>query len=294
MKRRGVQRGREGPRLCLSRWGLAPAKHEKRAFSEATPGTKIQADGVTCTLGEIVNMGAGPGLDRVATVIVLHTPALAAAVSRFSDEATSDQSAAQVHRGAGHVCSFSHQKGLLSKPILTQLPCMTVFRPGPWNTNQAKAARTTGSRSRAEANNSLPRMGLSHWAGGAATVPGLKLVHRGLMYERTHAIPPALMIPSERTNCVCIPDPAEWWTHGSASQQHSGGLWGGSQECLESLAWKGSDPLSIHDVTSSTLRVLRDLKHRSIFNKSWGLLRSTLMYKNAHQSGYSMVLLRLP
>lgn len=51
-------------------------------------------------------------------------------------------------------------------------------------------------------------MGLSHWAGRVATVPGLKLVHRGLRYERAHATPPALMIPSERTNCVCGPDPA--------------------------------------------------------------------------------------
>lgn len=62
--------------------------------------------------------------------------------------------------------------------------------------------------SRADANNRLPRMGLSHWADGAATVPGLKLVHGGLMYERAHALLPALTIPSERTDCVCSPDPA--------------------------------------------------------------------------------------
>lgn len=28
------------------------------------------------------------------------------------------------------------------------------------------------------------------------------------MYERTHAIPPALMITSEWADCVCTPDPA--------------------------------------------------------------------------------------
>lgn len=85
---------------------------------------------------------------------------------------------------------------------------MAVFSRGPWHTNQANATRTTGSHSRGETNNSLPRMVLSHWAGRVATVPGLKLVRRGLLYERAHAIPPALMIPSERANCVCSPDPA--------------------------------------------------------------------------------------
>lgn len=85
---------------------------------------------------------------------------------------------------------------------------MAVFSAGSWHTNQADAVRTTGSQSRGEANNSLPRMGLSHCVGRVATVPGLKLVHRGPMYERVHAIPPALMIPSERANCVCAPDPA--------------------------------------------------------------------------------------
>lgn len=85
---------------------------------------------------------------------------------------------------------------------------MAVFSPGPWHTNQANAVRTAGSQLRGEANNSLPRMGLSHWAGRVATVPGLKLVRLGLLYERAHAILPALMIPSERTNCVCTPDPA--------------------------------------------------------------------------------------
>ncbi|TNN87647.1 hypothetical protein EYF80_001994 [Liparis tanakae] len=66
----------------------------------------------------------------------------------------------------------------LSKPILTQLPCMAVFGPGPWHTNQPNAARTTGSQSRGETNNRRPRMGLSHWAGRVATVPALKLVHK--------------------------------------------------------------------------------------------------------------------
>lgn len=85
---------------------------------------------------------------------------------------------------------------------------MDIFSAGLWHTNQANAARTTGSQSRGEANNSLPRMGLSHWVGRVATVPGLKLVHRGLVHERAHASPPALMIPSERANCVRTPDPA--------------------------------------------------------------------------------------
>lgn len=85
---------------------------------------------------------------------------------------------------------------------------MAVFSPLLWYTNQTNAARTAGSQSRGEANNGLPRMGLSHWAGRVATVPGLKLVHRGLTHERAHAILPALMIPSERADCVCSPDPA--------------------------------------------------------------------------------------
>jgi hypothetical protein len=72
---------------------------------------------------------------------------------------------------------------MLSKPILTQLPCMAAFSPGPWQTNQAIAAGSTGSQSRGAGNNSLPRMGLSRWAGRVATVPGLKLVFRSVLYE---------------------------------------------------------------------------------------------------------------
>ena len=46
-------------------------------------------------------------------------------------------------------------------------------------------------------------MGLSHWAGRVATVPGLKLVFRGVLYE-----PAAVMIPSKRAHCGCVSDPA--------------------------------------------------------------------------------------
>lgn len=104
-----------------------------------------------------------------------------------------------------NILTFSLQ---LSKPILTKLPRMAAFSPGSWHTNQANAGRTAGSLPRGDANNSLPRMGLSHWEGRVATVPGLKLVHRGPASERAHAIPPDLMIPCERANCVCTPDPA--------------------------------------------------------------------------------------
>ncbi|KAI3357357.1 hypothetical protein L3Q82_015790, partial [Scortum barcoo] len=145
----------------------------------------------------------------------------------------------------------------LSKPILTQLPCMAVFSPGPWHTNQANAARTTGSQSRGEANNSLPRMGLSHWAGRVATVPGLKLVHRGLMYERAHAIPPALMIPSERANCVCTPDPAGFSkSHESVVMLQSHLLIAlALLQSVERSHGKNSDPLSPHDITSESVEI---------------------------------------
>lgn len=108
---------------------------------------------------------------------------------------------------------------------------MTLFSGEPWHSNQADAARAAGCRPRAEANNRQPRMGLSHRAGGAATVPGFKLVRRGPMYERAYAIPPALMIPCEGTNCVRAPGTAgeggaeEEGTVGAlacAEQPHSG------------------------------------------------------------------------
>lgn len=103
---------------------------------------------------------------------------------------------------------------------------MAVFSPVSWHTNQANAVRTTGNQWKGEANNSLPRMGLSHWAGRVATVPGLKLVHRDLVYERAHAILPTLMIPSVRANCVCTPDSA-----GERGEQEEGAV--GVLTCAE-------------------------------------------------------------
>lgn len=50
------------------------------------------------------------------------------------------------------------------------------------------------------------------------------------------------------------------------------------------LKFRNITPL-LEMAAARTLRVLRDLKRRSIFNKSWGLLCCMIMHKTVHQSG---------
>lgn len=97
---------------------------------------------------------------------------------------------------------------MLSNSILTLNPCVAAFSPEPWHTNRANAVRAAGHQSMGEGNNGLPRMGLSRKAGRVATVPGLKLVHRSLLYESLNTVPPALTIQSEWADCACTLCPA--------------------------------------------------------------------------------------
>ncbi|KAJ8395195.1 hypothetical protein AAFF_G00036510 [Aldrovandia affinis] len=97
---------------------------------------------------------------------------------------------------------------MFSKPILTQLPCVASFSPEPQQTNQANAAGAAGGRVPGRERHCPAQDGALPWGRRSGHSPGLKLTDTSEACERPDAIPPALMVLSERSDCACPLDPA--------------------------------------------------------------------------------------
>ena len=97
---------------------------------------------------------------------------------------------------------------MLSKPILTQLPCQEAFSllTGPYKPRPCIPSRRHPVKGRGQ--QCMPQDGALPLGRESGQCPGLKLLHGSRLYERADSFPPALTIPSERGDCAGTSDPA--------------------------------------------------------------------------------------